>query len=598
MSVEISVETTQPTPPKYRLLGIVLFYVTLSMGILGRYVYISLLHTNIQERIEAKTNTQGEGNLQLLAWRKNIVDREHRLLAVTIPSPSIFILKKKLPTKATVLDKFKAQLHITPAMWQDIMQNKQSFVWLYRQMDINDFNKLGDLTPYRGFIGKVDEPKRYYPQQDIAAGLLGIVGKNNEGLEGLEKVYDGFLKQKNQSVNVLVDGHGNQIIDNLETLQNLQNKQKTQDDSSQDVLVLSIDSMIQQVAQRALSDACEKSGAVDGSAIVVDVDTGDVLAIASYPGFNANDYNNASPDARRMHPIVDGLELGSIVKPVLISRALDLGTIKPTTMIFGEHGLLELGYGQKIHDTHENMMMTIEQILQRSSNIGAYKVSKTMGKATVYQSLNLSGLARPAGTGFPGEFSKELRNYTKWQPIDFANIAFGQGFLMSPLQAIHGFTTVLNGGIDRGVSFIYRDKPVAYNPLQRYISPKTSKLMAQYLKSVVEEGGTAFKFVNVNGVQVAGKTGTAQKYDPKTRSYSGRTGSFIGVLPADNPKIAILVVVDDPTVRPAYGNVLAGPAFSQIANATLQYYYSKGVSLYVKSKKQDDSDTDSGAANN
>lgn len=322
-----------------------------------------------------------------------------------------------------------------------------------------------------------------------------------------------------------------------------------------------------------------KTKAKGGSAIVMDVKTGEILSIASYPTYDLNNPPENDPEARRFRPIMDAIELGSVVKPMWIAKALDLGVITPQTKVFAENGRMALP-GGVIHDTHQHQWLTPEEILKVSSNIGAYKVVQKMGRAEFYKALMQIGFGRQPGTGLPGEWGGRIRKPQRWHEIDFANMAFGQGFAISPLQLLHGLSIIVGGGVDHGVNLLKVDPLQQDNtvgPLLRYVSAQTSKTVAQMMESVVEEEGGTGASARIAGVLVGGKTGTAQTWSKEQHAYSGRTPVFEGIIPADNPKLAIVVVLDRAGVRPAYGGPLAGPVFAEIGRKTVDYLNSRGI---------------------
>ena len=289
------------------------------------------------------------------------------------------------------------------------------------------------------------------------------------------------------------------------------------------------------------------------------------------------------------------MQLGSVVKPMWISKALDIGVINPDTKVFAENGQMSLP-GGVIHDTHSHGWITPEEILKVSSNIGAYKVVQKIGRELFYDSLMKIGFGRQPGTGLPGEWGGRIKKVNTWREMNFANMAFGQGFAISPLQLAHGLSIIVGGGIDHGVNLIAVDELKQrefVGPPLKYINSKTSKVIAEMMESVVEEDGGTGSPARIPGILVSGKTGTAQLWSSKEHSYSGRTAVFEGVIPSDDPKLAIVVVIDEAGVRPAYGGSLAGPVFAEIGKKTVQYLNSQGIfnvnfyeNAYLTKKKQ------------
>lgn len=552
----------------YTMAGIFCFLIVL---ILVRYAWISFFPTNLRTKLVDTGTKQFESNITLGQPRATISDRNGRPLAVSVPSTSIFILPKRMPKDTKILKKVSEQLSISIQELQSYAKEKKNFVWLQRQLTSAEMAKIGSLRKWQDFIGTVDEPKRVYPEKDIASQLIGFVGKEGNGLEGIEKIYNARLNTKAIKAQVMRDARGNLVMVNPSNA--------SKPDQRIPDLQLSIDLTMQEFTQNALRDGVLKAKANGGSAIVMDVKTGEILAIASYPNYDLNKPPENNPEARRFHPVMDAIELGSVVKPMWIAKGLDLGVITEQTKIFAENGKMALP-GGVIHDTHAHGILTPEEILKVSSNIGAYKVVQKIGRDEFYKALMQIGFGRPPGTGLPGEWGGRIQKPQNWHEMRFANMSFGQGFAISPLQLIHGLSIIVGDGVDHGVNFLKVDpkteKENAFPPL-RYIRTETSKRISQMMVSVVEEDGGTGALARIPGVLVAGKTGTAQVWSNKEKAYSGRTPVFEGIIPADDPKFAIVVVLNEAHVRPAYGGPLAGPVFSEIGRKVVDYLNVRGT---------------------
>jgi len=551
--------------------------------VLLRYAWLTLFPTDLRNRIVTTGAKQFESSVTLVQPRATISDRNGRPLAVSVPSTSIFLLPKRMPSDPKIIEKISKQLRIPVKEFTSYSKEKKNFIWLLRQLTSEDLIKIGSLKKWQEFIGTVDEPRRVYPEKDLAAQLIGFVGKEGNGLEGIEKIYNARLNTKPIKAQVMRDARGNLVMVNPSNA--------SKPDQQVPDLKLSIDLTIQEFTQNALRDGIAKAKAKSGSAIVMDVKTGEVLAIASYPTYDLNRPPENDPEARRFHPIMDAIELGSVVKPMWIAKALDEGVITEKTKIFTENGEMALP-GGKIHDTHEHGILTPEEILKVSSNIGAYKVVQKLGREEFYKALMQIGFGRAPGTGLPGEWGGRIQKPQAWHEMRFANMSFGQGFAISPLQLIHGLSIIVGDGTDHGVNLLKVDpkleKENTFPPL-RYITPHTSKLISKMMISVVEEEGGTGALARIPGVLVAGKTGTAQVWSNREHSYSGRTPVFEGIIPADNPKIAVVVVLNEAGVRPAYGGTLAGPVFAEIGRKVVDYMNVKGFysiqqyeNLYLK----------------
>ncbi|RDB35132.1 MAG: penicillin-binding protein 2 [Spirobacillus cienkowskii] len=544
-----------------------IFFVAL-ICILIRYAWLTFFPTSIRTKLIATGSKQFETSINLSNPRATITDRNGKVLAVSVPSTSIFLLTKKMPKDKETLEKVSKQLKIPLQELLSYRNEKKSFIWIKRQMTQSEFQKIGSLKKWKHFIDTVDEPKRVYPEKDLAAHLIGFVGSDGQGLEGIEKVYNSRLSAKAIKVDVARDAMGRTFV--------LAPNDASKPAQHIPQLNLSIDISIQQFAQHSLREGVIRSKAKGGSVIVVDVTTGELLAVASYPTYNLNTPPQNDPEARRFRPVMDAIELGSVAKPMWIAKALDLGLISPSTRFDVTGGKMAVP-GGFIRDDHPMKILDTQGVLRYSSNIGMYKISQKAGREKFYDSLMKVGFGRSPGTGFPGEWKGRIHRPETWSEMRFANMSFGQGFAISPLQLAHALSIITGGGVDRGINLLkrenYSSEETEVGPPLQFISPKTSKVIARMMGNVTEESNAG----RIPGVFVGGKTGTAQIWSKKDKAYSERTAVFEGIIPANNPKLAIIVVLDEVKVRPAYGALLAGPVFSDIGKKTVHYFNSQGI---------------------
>lgn len=540
--------------------------------ILLRYAWISFFPTHLREQLISAGTRQFESSITLTQPRAIITDRNNHPLALSVPSTSIFLLTRKMPKDIKTLQAVSKKLSVPLDDLVKYSKQKKNFIWLRRQLNHAQMQEIGSLKAWADFIGTADEPNRVYPEKDLASQLIGFVGSEGNGLEGIEKIYNDRLKAIPTKTEVRRDARGDYVI----ATPSLASKP----DQLAKSLALSIDITIQEFTQDALKNGVIRANAVGGSAVVMDIQTGEVLAIASYPTYDLNSPPENSPEARRFRPVMDAIELGSVVKPMFVAKALDLNVITPQTKIFAENGKMEVP-GGFIHDTHPHGFLTPEEVLKVSSNIGIFKIVQKMGKEQFYKALIDVGFGRAPGTGLPGEWAGRIQPIDTWKEMRFANMTFGQGFAISPLQLAHALSIIAGGGIDRGVHLFRLDNSDEIEKTKknapRYISEKTSKTIVKMMESVLEEPDGTGKLARIPGMLVAGKTGTAQIWSNQTKSYSDRTAVFEGILPANNPKIAIVVVLDKTRVRPALGGPLAGPVFAEIGKKTLNYLNSRGL---------------------
>lgn len=539
---------------------------------LARYAQLAVLPTEMNERLRSRASRQFESEVTLLPPRAKIVDRSGRTLAVSVLQPSLFAIPKRLPADRATLEKISKQIRIPVNTLVELNKTKKGFAWLRRHIPPKEFEAMGDLQQWREFIGVAHEPKRIYPEKETAAHLIGFVGIDNNGLEGAESIFNSQLNGTAQVAKVTRDARGHITL----TTPN----GAVQPEPQSPPLQLSIDLSIQSAAESALRDGVIKARARAGSVVVMDVRSGELLAMASYPTYDLNNPPSGQPEVRRFRPLMDALELGSVVKPLFIARAIDKKKIRPNEPFFCENGQMAVP-GGKIRDTHPHGTLLPADIIKVSSNICTYKIAQRLGRAGLYEALSAYGLTRPPATGLPGEWAGRVSKPESWHEMRFANMSFGQGIAISPLQLTRSMAILTGGGMDPGIRILSqegftRDESFNLPPL-RVISEETSHMVTNMMRGVVDDEGGTGRLASISGIPVAGKTGTAQKYDPKTKSYSERIAAFTGVLPADEPRLAITVVIDEPQVRPAYGGLLAGPVFSDVGQKAINYLNARGL---------------------
>jgi cell division protein FtsI (penicillin-binding protein 3) len=454
------------------------------------------------------------------------------------------------------------------------LAQRRRFVWVKRRVtsgEAEGVHALGDPKQPNAIHGIAIEGEghRYYPGREIAGPLLGFVAADGEGKDGLELSEDETLRGRVEDVQGLRDRSGRLIFEATNDERALQG----------DDVVLAIDQAIQHVAERELDAAMHTYETKGGSLAAVDPSTGEVLALASVPGYNPNDYTEAEPDARRDRVVTDRFEPGSVMKTFAIAGALAAGTLKPTDLIDCEHGVYQIG-GVTIHDTHVNDRLTPTQILARSSNIGALKIGLELGEPALYATYRRFGFGEPTGLPLPGEAEGVLRPKGRpWFDTETASASFGQGISVTTLQLAMAMSAIANGGkllepilvrrTSDGRGGTVDESPVR---VRREVIPAgVARTLGEMLTAVTEEGGTAVE-ASVPGFRVAGKTSTAQKVDPATGRYSTDkyTAVFVGFVPVEHPRLVVAVVLDEPMIG-RYGGDLAGPVFRRVAEASLRY---------------------------
>jgi cell division protein FtsI (penicillin-binding protein 3) len=530
---------------------------------------------------------QRQRRLHIEPKRGAIYDRNGQALAASVEVPSVSAdvveMLRGYETKpaqdaalAEFAPKVAAALSLDPTEVAQKLASKRRFVWLKRRITAEEAQAMRDLgdskknaRPVKG-LNVEGEGRRYYPGRELAGPVLGFVAPDGYGKDGLELAMDDELRGHVEEVRGLRDRSGRLIFSEGTT--------DEQALAGHDIQ-LSIDEGIQHVAERELANAQRTYETKGGSLVVYDPNTGEVLAMASVPGYNPNDYSESDVDARRDRTVTDRFEPGSVMKVFTVSAALAAGTLKPTETIFCEHGSYQVG-NVTIHDTHNSDWLTPTQVLAKSSNIGALKIALNLGEPGLYSAFRRFGFGEPTGLPLPGEASGVLRPRGRaWFEVETANASFGQGISVTTVQLAVAMGAVANGGklmepiLVRKITDARGNAVKEWTPhVRREVVPAgVARTVAEMLTAVVEDGGTGVEAA-VPGFRVAGKTSTAQKVDPATGKYSADkfTASFVGFVPAEKPRLVVAVVLDEPTIG-HYGGDLAGPVFRRVAEASLRY---------------------------
>ncbi|NQU15818.1 MAG: transpeptidase family protein [Desulfobacteraceae bacterium] len=506
------------------------------------------------------------GKTKLPPKRGTIYDREGHELALSVEVASIYAHPRRVKEKARTARDLSRILEEKRENILRLLKSKRSFCWIKRKIAPDVAKKVMALD-LKG-VGVIPETRRYYPGREIAAHLIGFAGTDHQGLEGLEKKYDKHLKGPDYSLIHMRDALGRPFAIS---------RPNPSGHGIRD-LILTIDKDIQYKAQQALKSAVEKTKAKGGHCLVVDPMTGEILAMATVPEFNPNIFSEYSPAQWRNRSITDCFEPGSTIKAFLLSAALEESVVSPSTKFDCEQGEFKIGRNV-VHDTHQYDVLSVSDIVVRSSNIGAIKIGKKLGyeKFTTY--LKKLGFGSKTGIDLLGERNGFIRPAKNARAIDQATVFFGQGMTTTSLQLAMAMSAIANGGklmrpyvvksiVDRSTGNVEKRRP---RVVRRVFSQKTAKEAARILEGVTGQDGTAPKAA-IRGFRVAGKTGTSQKVDPKTKQYS-RTkyvAVFVGFVPLVQPKLVILVVVDEPKGS-AYGGVVAAPVFRKVGRWALNH---------------------------
>lgn len=516
--------------------------------------------------LSVRADRQHQKTVSLEGARGTIVDRHGKILAMNVEVPSVFGVPNSLESPLKTARQLSPILHVRTDELERKLRQDRSFVWLARKLDPEQGRRL-DLLSLDG-IGVVMEARRFYPKGPLLAHVLGFSGMDGEGLEGLEHRYESYLRGEKRMVVLQRDALGRTVFP-----KGITERSPTPGHS----LVLTIDEVIQYLAERELEDAVNRAQAKSGTMIVLDPKTGAVLAMAVSPRFDPNAVSALSADRWRNRALTDAYEPGSTMKAMMAAAAIEERVVRPNTMVFGEHGHMTVA-NTVIHDHERLGWVSFAQVIQKSSNIGAAKTGMALGEQRLYRYLQAFGFGQRTEIDLPGEGVGLVRNTKDWGRRSVASISMGQEIGVTPLQMVAAIAAIANGGVlmkPHVVSEI-RDadghvlKQVPPQAKRRVVSPETARSVTKILEGVVTDG-TGTKAA-IPGFRVAGKTGTAQKIDPRTGTYSASrfVASFAGYVPADNPKLAMIVVIDEPQ-GDVWGGAVAAPLFSRVGGQVLSY---------------------------
>lgn len=547
---------------KIRTLIIGFLFIFSYLVILGRSFQLQVLSS---ETLRERAERQQQKATLSTPRRGRIFDREGQELAVSVAVDSIYAQPGNISDRSAVARQLSPILRIPRRELLNRLSPERPFVWLSRRISPSQALKIKALD-LKG-IGFIRENKRFYPNRTLAGHLLGFAGLDSQGLEGLELKYDHLIKGEPELFLTERDARGQTIFPRGGNLLR---------SSEGNDLYLTIHKGIQHIAERELKKAVLETRAKSGVAIVTNPLTGEVLALALQPEFNPNCFWRYQPSFWRNRAITDSFEPGSTFKVFLLAAAIEEKVAKPGDIFFCEKGSYEVGENI-INDSREYGWLSLEQIIQFSSNIGASKIGEMLGKEKFYQYITAFGFGEKTGIDLPGEISGLVRPPRSWFQMGVRTISFGQGISLSPIQLITALGAIANGGqlmrpfvvkkiVDPRGTVLNTNEP---RVIREVISPQTARTVSKILTGVVKQNATGWRAA-LDGYEVAGKTGTAQKADTINGGYSDDRfiGSFMGFVPEKEPKLAILVIINEPQGK-AYGGLVAAPVFKRIAEEAL-----------------------------
>src|SRR5689334_1875318 len=517
--------------------------------LLGRSAYLQWVENDF---LQGQGAARFSREIEVPAHRGRIVDRNGAALAISTPVKSLWIFRDRVETAPEQLKGLANVLEETPRELASRFAGEGEFAYVAKQLAPQTAERAMQLG-IKGLYEQ-NENRRYYPGGEVTAQIIGFTGDKDLGQEGIELAQQAWLGGAPGSRRVIINRRG----DIVEDVASIRAPQAGRD------LALAIDSRLQYLAFRELKAAVERNKAKAGGLCIVDAKTGELLALANWPTYNPNRRDKVARDRMRNRALTDTFEPGSTIKPFTIAAALEAGKVRPDTVIHTEAGALTIG-PNTIHDAHRAGPLTVAQVIQKSSNIGAAKIGLSLPRETLWRMFSEAGFGTRPSTGYPGEVSGRLRAPSTWKPIEQATMSYGHGISVNLVQLARAYTIFADDGELKPVTLMKTDGAVAGRPV---ISVDTARSVRHMLELVTQPGGTAPQ-AQVAGYHVAGKTGTARKVEGReyTRKY---IASFVGMAPASNPRLIVAIMIDEPTGGDYYGGSVAGPIFSSVMGAALR----------------------------
>ena len=558
MKPRLSDNDTQAKSYRWRSLVVLSLVVLGAAGLAARAVELQLVDHGF---LAKQGDDRSMRIAKIAAHRGAITDRYGEPLALSTPVDSIWVNPQELNDNIDQLPKLaKALKQDQDFLARRITSNlDREFLYLVRHMPPDQAARVKALGIPGVYL--LREYRRYYPAGEVAGHVVGFTTVDDQGQEGLELGFDQLLQGEDGAKRVIQDMLG-RYVENIESIR----APRPGGD-----LVTSIDLRIQYLAYRELKSAMQEYSARAGSVIVIDVDTGEVLAMVNQPSYNPNDREQLKPELYRNRAATDIFEPGSSVKPFIMAAALASGQYRPDSVVDTSPGFFKVG--NKVEEDEHNLgTIDLATILAKSSNVGTAKVALSLQPERIWSTLSALGLGQVTGGSYPGESAGMLSNYSHWRPVGIATLSHGYGLSVTPLQLAHAYATIGAGGIRRPVSFERVSGPV---PGERVLEPKVCADLIQMMEQVVEKGGTATRAALI-GYRVSGKTGTAFKSIAGGYSTDKIMAVFAGLVPASHPKLATVVVIDEPSrdVQQmgilAQGGTVAAPVFSSVMAGALR----------------------------
>ncbi len=536
--------------PAWRSRVVIVVILLAFTSLAGRSLYLQVVRNDF---LQQKGESRYSRVIELSATRGRIADRQGDMLAVSTPVKSIWAIPEDAQLTPTQMRELAALLDMDVRELSHKLAAEREFVFVKRQIPPDTAEKIAAMN--LPGIHQQTEYRRYYPAGELTAHMLGFTGAEDNGQEGIELAFESQLAGKPGSRRVIKDRLGH-IVEDVESIK--------QPQEGRDI-TLALDSKIQYLAYTHLRQAITENKAKAGGIVVLDAKTGEVLALANLPTYNPNNRFRLSGAQLRNRALTDTFEPGSTMKPFTAALALDRGHFRFDSPIQTAPGKLVIGTAT-IHDAHMHGTLTVAQVIQKSSNVGAAKIAATFQPEEMWQMFDSLGFGTPPHLGFPGEAGGRLRPYKTWKPIEQATMSFGHGISVSLMQLARAYLVFARDGDLVPLSLTKLDAPPIAG--KSVFSAQTAHEVRAMLEMAVQPGGTAPQ-AQIPGYRVAGKTGTAHKLEGG--AYADRyVSSFVGFAPASDPRLIVAVMIDEPSAGHYYGGEVAAPAFALVMSGALR----------------------------
>ena len=547
-------ETKQQTARRFtgRVSLIIAFFVLVAVSLVARAVHLQVFNKDF---LNQQADTRHLRTEKISAHRGSITDRNGDPLAISTPVDSVWADPKELATAVDRVPELARSLNLDSELLMRRLTRSMNKEFLYLKRHLSPDQAHAVMALKLPGVNVIREYRRYYPAGEVAGHLVGFTSVDDDGQEGLELEFNHWLSGESGAKRVLKDRLG-RSVENVESIRPPRHGKD---------LRSSIDLRLQYLAYRTLKAAIQRHKAESGSIVILDVESGEVLAMVNQPTYNPNDRAQYSAERYRNRAITDIFEPGSSIKPLILAAALESGRYRASSMVDTAPGFVVVG-PKKIEDPRNLGRISLTTVLSRSSNVGATKIAMSLEPDQLWGTMTRFGLGSLTASGFPGESAGLLTHYNDWRQITQATLGYGYGVSVTPLQLAQAYAAIGSDGIIRPVSLVRLDEP---SPGERIIGSETAVAVRRMMEEVVRPGGTGTN-ASITGYRIAGKTGTAWKFAAGGYSEDKYFSIFAGLAPASDPRLAAVVVIDEPTGDLYYGSDVAAPVFADVMAESLR----------------------------